>query len=244
MQGSAGKKKLLIVDDVELFIQLQIAHLGHKRFDIHTASSGSMGLEAARALKPDLILLDLLMPDMTGDKVCRILKGDPETSSIPVVIVSSGTREHSRSIIELSGCDGLLFKPVRRDLLLAVVENLLKTNTRLFKRVDVSIPCTVTLDEKKHSGIIHCLSSTGAFVEIRHPVIRGDLLELKFSLSETDSPVKVRAGAVVWHGSLRENRPAGAGVEFLTISAESRNKIEELVRSRMDAGLMVGDEAG
>ena len=162
--------------------------LGSEGYQIEAAENGGEGIARLGAGSYDLVLLDLMMPDMTGDKVCRILKGDPETSSIPVVIVSSGTREHSRSIIELSGCDGLLFKPVRRDLLLAVVENLLKTNTRLFKRVDVSIPCTVTLDEKKHSGIIHCLSSTGAFVEIRHPVIRGDLLELKFSLSETDSP--------------------------------------------------------
>ena len=103
MMNGANKKTVLIVDDVELFIQLEISHLGRKRYDIHTASNGNQGLEMARSIKPDIILLDLVMPDMNGDQVCRILKGDPDTSSIPIIMVSSGTREHSRSIIDSSG---------------------------------------------------------------------------------------------------------------------------------------------
>jgi CheY-like chemotaxis protein len=242
MQGGSQKKKLLIVDDVELFLQLQIAHLGRERYDIHTAGSGKEGLNEARALKPDLILLDLIMPDMTGDQICRILKGDPDTSSIPVIIVSSGTMEHSRSIIDQTGCDGLLFKPVRRDLLLAVVENLLKTNTRMFDRVDVSFPCAVNIDGKKHSGTVRSISNTGIFLETEHQVIRGDLIELEFGLDTPESPIKVRTGAVVWCGTLRENGPTGAGVEFLTISSQSQERISRFVRSRIDEGLIVEDE--
>lgn len=237
---SIEKKTLLIVDDVELFVQLQISHLGPKRFNIHTASSGNQGLEMARSLKPDLILLDLLMPDINGDQVCRTLKEDPETSSIPIVLVSSGTSEHSRSIIDSSGCDGLVFKPVRRDLLLSVVESLLKTNTRIFKRVDISIPCTITSEEKESHGTIHSLSSTGAFVELNYPLIRGDLLEMKFTLPATTSSIKVRAGAVIWCGLLRDNGPEGAGVQFLTISEESQKRIDEFIKSEIGTGAVLG----
>ena len=80
------KKRILIVDDTEFFLQLEISYLGNQRFDIHTARSGSEALEKARTLQPDLILLDMYMHDMNGDAVCSLLKGDPDTSSIPVII--------------------------------------------------------------------------------------------------------------------------------------------------------------
>jgi len=241
MRSDKDKKTVLIVDDVELFIQLQISHLGRKRFDIHTAHNGSQGLEMARAIKPDIILLDLLMPDMNGDQVCRILKGDPDTNSIPIVLVSSGTMEHSRSIIDSSGCDGLLYKPIRRDLFLSVVESLLKTNTRVFDRVDVSLPCTIIMNEKKHSGTIHSLSSTGVFIELEQPMIRGDMMEMKFQIPNVDNSVSVRAGAVIWCGTLKDNGPTGAGVQFLTISSQAQNKINDFVRMRLGTDSVVGE---
>ncbi len=226
---SVGQKTLLIVDDVELFIQLQITHLGRKRFNIHTAGNGSDGLKLARSLKPDLILLDLLMPDMNGDQVCRILKGDPETSSIPVLLVSSGTREYTRSIIDSSGCDGLIYKPVRRDLLISVVENLLKTNHRIYERVDVTIPCIVALEEKEYNAAIHSLSSNGVFIAFDRKVIRGDMLDLCFTLPEIGNEINIRAAAAVWCGALKDNGPKGVGVQFLTIDPESRKQIAEFV---------------
>jgi CheY-like chemotaxis protein/Tfp pilus assembly protein PilZ len=229
MGNGTGKKTLLIVDDVELFIQLQISHLGRKRFDIHTASNGSDGLDLARSIKPDLILLDLLMPDMNGDQVCRILKGDPETSSIPVLLVSSGTREHSRSIIDSSGCDGLIYKPVRRDLLLSVVENLLKTNHRIFERVDATIQCTVVLEGKEYNATIRSLSSNGVFIEFDQKVVRGDMLGLTFTLPVSDSEIRVRTAAVVWCGTLKDDGPMGLGVQFLTIDPDLRKQIGEFV---------------
>jgi CheY-like chemotaxis protein/Tfp pilus assembly protein PilZ len=230
MGGEQEKKSLLIVDDTELFIQLQISHLGRKRFNIHTAGNGNEGLEMARSRKPDLILLDLIMPDMNGDQVCRILKGDPETSSIPVVLVSSGTREHSRSIIESSGCDGLIYKPVRRDLLLSVVENLLQTNLRLYDRMEVSIPCTAVFEGEEVPGIIRCLGNNGAFVETDQKLIRGDMLEINFTLPALDINISVRSAAVVWCGTLKDDGPGGAGVQFLTIDPDARKQVDEFVR--------------
>jgi CheY-like chemotaxis protein len=228
-----GKKTLLIVDDVELFIQLQITHLGHQRYNIHTASTGADGLEMARSLKPDLILLDLFMPDMNGDQVCRILKGDPETSTIPVVLVSSGSRGMSKNASISSQCDGLIFKPVRRDLLLSVVENLLGTDLRVRDRIQVSIPGTAICDEIEFPIHIHTLSSDGAFLESEQKPIRGDLLELSFSLPDQGSRIHIRAAAVVWCGSLGPEGPDGAGVFFLTIDTEMKKHISSYVQTQI-----------
>ena len=232
MKSRTEKKTLLIVDDVELFIQLQVSHLGHSRYNIHTARSGSDGLQIARSLKPDLILMDLFMPDMDGDQVCRLLKEDPETSSIPVVLVSSGARARSRTASVSSNCDGLIFKPVRRDLLLSVVENLLGTNLRVRNRVQVSIQGTATLDEKDYSVTVHTLSSDGVFVEIDQEVIRGDLMELSFHLPGQEKKIHIRTAAVVWCGSLEKGGPSGAGVHFLTIDQEMRKRINSFVETQ------------
>ena len=227
------KKTLLIVDDVELFIQLQISHLGHQRYNIHTARSGADGLEKARSLKPDLILMDLFMPDINGDQICRILKEDPATSSIPVVLVSSGARGMSKTASVSSQCDGLIFKPVRRDLLLSVVENLLGTNVRIRDRVNVCIPGTATQDELEYPVTIHTLSGDGAFVEIREKPIRGDLMELTFTLPDKERKVHVRTAAVVWCGSLGHDGPEGAGVFFLTIDQEMKKQISSFVQKQI-----------
>jgi CheY-like chemotaxis protein len=233
MKGHGEKKSLLIVDDVELFIQLQISHLGHQRYDIHTARSGSDGLEMARSLKPDLILMDMFMPDMNGDQVCRILKGDPDTSSIPVVLVSSGARGRSRASSVSSNCDGLVFKPVRRDLLLSVVENLLGTNLRVRDRVQVAIPGFAILDEKEYPITIHSLSSEGAFIEIELQLIRGDLMELSFPLPDQERQIKIRAAAAVWCGTLTEGGPSGAGTHFLTIDQGEKKRISSFVQTNI-----------
>lgn len=231
MKNSTEKKTLLIVDDVELFIQLQISHLGRQRYNIHTARNGSDGLQIARSLKPDLILLDLFMPDMNGDQVCRILKGDPETSSIPVVLISSGARGRSRTASISSNCDGLIFKPVRRDLLISVVENLLGTNLRVRDRVQVSIPGTAILDEKKYPVTIHTLSSDGAFVEIEPKPIRGDLMEISFPLPDQEKEANIRAAAVVWCGTLVDGGPEGVGVSFLTTDPETKKRINTFIHT-------------
>lgn len=243
MKKFTGKKTLLIVDDVELFIQLQIAHLGHQRYNIHTARSGSDGLEMARTLKPDLILMDLFMPDMNGDQICRILKSDPETSSIMIVLVSSGARGLSKNASVSSKCDGLIFKPVRRDLLLSVVENLLGINLRVCDRVQVSISGTATCDEVEYPVNIHTLSSDGAFVETDQKPIRGDLIELTFSLPDQDKEIHIRTAAVVWCGSLGGNGPEGAGVYFLTIDLETKQNISSFVQAQISMNPASHDES-
>lgn len=222
------KMKLLIVDDVELFIQLQISYLGRQRFDIHTARNGAEGLEKARSLKPDLILLDLHMPDMNGDQVCRILKGDPGTSSIPIIIVSSGTKDYSRVATITAGCDGLLYKPVRKDLLLTIVEECLGISIRRQSRVPVSLSGALILDAMDSPVTISSLSSGGAFVETDLSVIRGDVMELVFSLYGEET-VSVHSAVVVWCGRLNDQGPKGAGVLFLTVDPESRDRLNEFV---------------
>ena len=222
-------QSLLLVDDVDLFLQLQIAYLGNRRFDIHTAKSGAEALEKARDVKPDLILLDMFMPDITGDAVCRILKDDPETSSIPVIIVSSGTRENTRKRCESAGCDGLIYKPVRKDLLLSVVEKFLGIHIRRSPRVRVSLASTINFHGKELPATIHSMSSDGVFAELQGDNLPGDLVEIRLTLPDVEEEIYVRTAAVVWRGTLDKNGPSGIGLRFLSIHPNSANQISRYV---------------
>lgn len=220
---------LLLVDDVDLFLQLQISYLGNRRFDIHTAKSGTEALEKARGLKPDLILLDMFMPDITGDVVCRILKDDPETASIPVIIVSSGTRDDTRKRCEVAGCDGLIYKPVRKDLLLSVVEKFLGIHIRRSQRARVSLSATIIFQGVELPATIRSLSSDGAFAESKSGSMAGDLVEMRMTLPDIEEEILVRTAAVVWCGPPDKNSSSGIGLRFLSIHPRSAHQISKYV---------------
>jgi CheY-like chemotaxis protein len=224
-------KKILIVDDNEFFIQQEIFYLDRRRFDIHTARSGQEALEKARSLLPDLILLDQIMADMTGQEVCRILKKDSLTGNIPIIIVSSGEKEPSRNDTTQTGCDGLIFKPIRKDLLVTMVEEFLGIKTRQWQRASVDLSCSILSEDGEISTTIHSLSAEGVFVEMAYPPIPGEVFGVLFTIPEGGRQVLARSAAVVWSGRVSENGPDGAGVRFLTIDPSDRDYIDEYVNT-------------
>ena len=83
------RKKVLLVDDVRLFLHLEETFFKRTGCEILTAGSGQEALEVSQKKHPDLILLDYLMPDMTGDQVCREIRMREELKQIPIMIVST-----------------------------------------------------------------------------------------------------------------------------------------------------------
>ncbi|MGY4333707.1 CheY-like chemotaxis protein [Bradyrhizobium sp. LB7.2] len=81
--------RILVVDDVPANVKLLEARLSAEYFDVMTASNGTEALEISRRSECDIILLDVMMPDMDGFEVCRRLKTDPATHHIPVVMVTA-----------------------------------------------------------------------------------------------------------------------------------------------------------
>ena len=128
---------LLLVDDSDAILALERAILsGH--YTLHTASNGKEALEKVVRVVPEAILLDLSMPEMDGDEVLKRLKADPNTSHIPIIIISS---EVSRAEVCLGlGAELFLPKPFRADDLLAAVENAL-ANARRRARVGSTCSC-------------------------------------------------------------------------------------------------------
>jgi PAS domain S-box-containing protein len=122
------EKSVLVIDDefdARMLVTHMIEELGCR---VIAASSGEQGLRMAREFRPDLITLDLLMPDMTGWDVLKTIKTDPQLRHIPVVVVSIVARENRGKIL---GAVDVLEKPLAREELLAVLQRTLSTERKL-----------------------------------------------------------------------------------------------------------------
>jgi two-component system, cell cycle response regulator len=117
---------ILVVDDVPANVKLLEAKLTNEYFDVITAKDGYECLEQASSRKPDLILLDVMMPGMDGFECCRKLKQDPEVAHIPVVMVTALTEPSDRVQGLEAGADDFITKPINDTALFARVRSLVR----------------------------------------------------------------------------------------------------------------------
>ena len=96
----ALRSKILAVDDTEPNLRLVRALLGGAGYEVITATSGKAGLEAAMCENPDMILLDIMMPDLTGYEVCQRLRADPRTHDTPIIFLTAmhEMEDHLRAV--------------------------------------------------------------------------------------------------------------------------------------------------
>src|SRR5438105_3614425 len=116
--------RILVVDDVPANVKLLEARLSAEYFDVLTASNGAEALDLCSRSECDIILLDVMMPDMDGFEVCRRLKSNPATHFIPVVIVTALDQPSDRVKGLEAGADDFLTKPVSDVALIARVRSL------------------------------------------------------------------------------------------------------------------------
>jgi len=128
--------KILMVDDNPIHLQLISQFLKAMNFELITASNGHEALAIAESNVPDLILLDIEMPDMSGYETCTHLKANNKTSDIPIIFVSSDIKAEDKSrAFEVGGHD-FISKPVQREELLAHIHIHL-TFSHLKKKLEV-----------------------------------------------------------------------------------------------------------
>jgi CheY-like chemotaxis protein len=118
-------KTVLVVDDAPLNRKLIRALLAMKKIRVIEAQDAEQALELIRREAPDLVLMDLQLPGLNGLEATRVLKSDPETENIPVVILSAGSVPGDDCEIRKAGCAGLILKPFGAEDFLETVTSLL-----------------------------------------------------------------------------------------------------------------------
>ncbi len=123
--------RVLVVDDVPANVKILEAKLTAEYFEVLTAPHGRAALEIAQAEQPDIILLDVMMPEIDGFEVCRRLKADARTAHIPVVMVTALSDTGDRVAGLDAGADDFLTKPVNDLILLSRVKSLVRLKTSM-----------------------------------------------------------------------------------------------------------------
>ncbi len=105
------KKKILLVDDEPDIVAMTVMRLEASGYEVVTAGDGNSGYESAKTEKPDLIILDLMLPDMDGYQVCRLLKFDEQFKNIPIIMLTAKSQREDKEWGEKVGADLYMTKP-------------------------------------------------------------------------------------------------------------------------------------
>lgn len=119
-------KKILIVDDEPQLVELLKIRLEANDYEVLVAVDGQEGLKMARSKKPDLIILDLMLPKIDGFALCRMLKFDEKYKSIPIIMFTARAQESDKKLGREVGADEYITKPFDPQVLLKKIEDLLK----------------------------------------------------------------------------------------------------------------------
>lgn len=121
-----NKKKILVVDDEPDQVEMIKMLLEANDYEVVAAYDGGQALTKARAERPDLIILDLMLPVMEGFEVCRLLKFDAKFANIPIILFTAKASDEDRKAGEEVGASAYINKPFDPDVLLGKIKSLLE----------------------------------------------------------------------------------------------------------------------
>ena len=185
-----SESTVLVIDDEKDLLELVRYNLEKEHLSVIVASDGRSGLEIAQRHKPDLILLDLMMPGMNGLEVCQRLRGDTRTSRIPVLMLTAKAEESDKVVGLEMGGDDYVTKPFSVRELVARVRALLRRTSMPADEGEVLRRGELTIDSARHVvtyggervsltatefRILHFLASRRGRVLSRDDIIEGAL---------------------------------------------------------------------
>lgn len=119
---------VLIVDDEEGFLQIIQVILKRAGYKTLVANNGTDGLDMVYAYRPDVIILDDMMPGLTGGDVCLHIKNDSAVQNIPIIMYSAGAKVRNPDYIRQIGADGVLFKPSLPNEIVETIQSCLEAS--------------------------------------------------------------------------------------------------------------------
>jgi CheY-like chemotaxis protein len=225
--------KILLVDDTKLFLELEKNFLKFSSAHVLTAGNGAEALELIRKEKPDLVYMDLHMPEMDGAACCAALKADPDLRSIPVIMVTSAGKEEDIKLCTDAGCDDFLTKPVNRRLFMEKGRKFLDTLERRETRVPCHAPTRFKVHTLHLSGVSIDISRSGIYLATDYKLEGNTSLEISLTLPESDITLTGIKGVVAWQNNggtrLKPSLPPGFGVEFLNLDEDKLEIIKAFI---------------
>ena len=150
----ARRKKILVVDDERDLCELIGMNLQRNGYEVISAHDGATGLDMARKQKPDMLILDVMMPGLSGRDVTMALRSDPDTAGIPILMLTAKTEE-TDIIVGLSmGADDYVTKPFSMKVLMARVAAVLRRKASWEPAQSMVSAGPVVIDQSKHEVMV------------------------------------------------------------------------------------------
>lgn len=172
----ASSGSILAVDDTPASLKLLTDILREAGYDVRSARTGQIALKAALSEPPELILLDIRMPDMDGFELCRLLKSRPQLADIPVIFVSALSETEEKVQGFALGAVDFVTKPYQREELLARVRThieLHRLRSRLEEMVKARSAALIESEKKLRTSMFDSITALAAMVELRDPYTAG-----------------------------------------------------------------------
>ena len=145
----SGPHKILLVDDEKDILEFLSYNLKKESFDVRTCLNGEQAIEEARKFKPDLIILDVMMPEMDGITACSEIRKISDLKDVLILFLTARSEEYSELAGFDAGADDYVTKPIKPKLLISRIKALLKRNNRKDAGSYIKIS-DIEIDKEKH----------------------------------------------------------------------------------------------
>lgn len=225
--------KVLLADDVKLELEIEKTFFQRSGFVVLTAADGPKALAIALTQRPDLVILDQVMPGLNGTDVCKLLKARPETKKIPVIITSALDSLDIREICRQAGADEFVSKADGREVLMESAARILNVTHRRSTRLTVfySSPDVVGAKESLGKGVE--ISEGVIGLETTRRYEPGSFLQLRFMLQ--GEKAEHTAGARVLKVTERGDQSFLHVLEFTELTVPDRRRLNEYLDRALGA---------
>jgi two-component system alkaline phosphatase synthesis response regulator PhoP len=142
--------KILLVDDEKDILELVGFNLEKEGYEVHTASDGRKALEIARKIHPDLVLLDVMMPEMDGMETCREMRDDPKLKNMMIAFLTARGEDYSQLAGFDAGADDYIQKPIKTRILISRVKAMLRRSATETSSSPAVRPAGISIDKERY----------------------------------------------------------------------------------------------
>ena len=225
-------KKVLVVDNVKSILEREKSLLNRESFLVFSATSGQEAIEIHRKEKADIIIMDLDMPDMPGDEVCRVIRTDDELKKVSIILATlyGGEDEHERC--KKAGANACIKKPINKDELAEKMANLLGVPARQAIRILVKVKVEGKIGSDFFIANTVDVSVTGLLFECDHNLASGDTVEASFFLPGNGGYNRVVVKSQLMRAVPSEGPLKRYGVRFTEFKEGTPDQIGEFIAKK------------
>jgi CheY-like chemotaxis protein len=227
------KIKVLLADDVRLELEIEKTFFQRRGFQVITAADGALALHLAKTEMPDLIVLDQVMPGLSGTEVCRQLKADPATSSIRVIVTSADEKDDLARACVAAGAEAFISKSAGREALLETAARILKVPQRKLTRLTICFTVQGVTGAREAIGKGVELSESGLAMETPRRYSVGDLLSLRFMIPGAGQ--EFHAQACVVEIAPRPDGVYSHALRFVEMNETDRSRLNQHIDRALSA---------